>query len=284
MFLRLASLIALVFSASLLCQAQATATCDNWTYFNTFTASGINNQGVVVGSAYVNFGWTAYIREPNGTTHQYVAPNGGWTQLARQNSNGVTVGSYYDSGGNAHGLVLFGSKAAALNFPGAFETILYGVNDSQWVVGIYGYGDFSQPYDGFVRTASGKFTILGYPPAEMTNPMAVNDAGTVVGWWVPKQAQPPFPDYGFVWINGEYTVLNYPNVERTLLNDINAAGVIAGSYQNTETGAEGGFIYVNGVFENVVAPNAQVQTVDGINDFNYITGTSSAGSFIAHCQ
>jgi hypothetical protein len=42
----------LIFVNSIFCQTQTTAaTCTNWTLFNTFAASGINNRGVVVGSA-----------------------------------------------------------------------------------------------------------------------------------------------------------------------------------------------------------------------------------------
>lgn len=84
--------------------------------------------------------------------------------------------------------------------------------------------------------------------------------------------------------NRVYKALDYPNNNRTLLNDINASGVIAGTHINTSAGTQGGFIYVNGTFKDVTAPNVQVLTLNGINGYGYVTGTSSAGSFTAHCQ
>ncbi len=41
----------LLFFASAFCHAQATATCDHWTFFISFSASGINRWKTVVGTA-----------------------------------------------------------------------------------------------------------------------------------------------------------------------------------------------------------------------------------------
>ncbi len=99
-----------------------------------------------------------------------------------------------------------------------------------------------------------------------------------------KQSQPPFPYDGFIK-KETYQQLDYPNVDRTLLNDINSAGVIAGTRIDTNTGAQGGFIYVNGTFKDVMGPQGvQVMTVDGINDENFVAGTTNSGSYVAHCQ
>jgi len=280
--------VAFLFFVSGLCQAQSPASCDQWTFFNTFTPDGIDRYGTVVGYGVQSDGSIdGYIRYADGTTklYAYSGASGNWTLLSRRNASGLTVGYYRDVNQYSHGLALYGSKQVPLNFPDhAVETILYGVNDLNTIVGIYGYGDFSQPYDGFQMTQDGTFTVLAYPGAEMTNPMNINDAGTIVGWWVPDQAQPPFPDYGFTLTNGSYQELDYPNVDRTFLNDINSSGVIAGSYQDTGTGAEGGFLYENGNFLDIINPTTQVQSVVGINDSGFVTGTSTAGSFIAHCQ
>jgi hypothetical protein len=67
------------------------------------------------------------------------------------------------------------------------------------------------------------------------------------------------------------------------LNDINSAGVIVGSWINSD-GNGGGFLFVNGKFKDVLTPGGASTAVNGINDNGYVTGTSSAGSFIAHCQ
>jgi hypothetical protein len=67
------------------------------------------------------------------------------------------------------------------------------------------------------------------------------------------------------------------------LNDINSAGVIVGSWGDS-VGNAGGFLFVNEKFKDVLTPGSASTTVNGINDNGYVTGTSSAGSFIAHCQ
>jgi hypothetical protein len=41
---------------------------------------------------------------------------------------------------------------------------------------------------------------------------------------------------------------------------------------------------VNGKIKDVLTPGGASTEVNGINDTGYVTGTSSAGSFIAHCQ
>ena len=281
---RTALIAVLVFFVSLSCQAQTQAACNQWTFFNTFQPSGISDQDIVVGSATNSDGnLVGYIGYPNGSTQQYVYPGALWTLLTRRNTAGVTAGLYRDSNQYSHGLVLFNSNAMAVNYPGAVETIIYGINSADEIVGIFGYGDFSQPYDGFLMSER-FFTPLAYPGAEMTNPMNINSTGTIVGWYVKKQSQPPFPYDGFIK-KETYQQLDYPNVDRTLLNDINSAGVIAGTRIDTNTGAQGGFIYVNGTFKDVMGPQGvQVMTVDGINDENFVTGTTNSGSYVAHCQ
>jgi hypothetical protein len=86
-----------------------------------------------------------------------------------------------------------------------------------------------------------------------------------------------------VLANGVYKTIDYPNAFRTSLNDINSAGVIVGSWINSD-GTGGGFVVVNGKIKDVFAPDGGSTAVNGINDDGHVTGTSSAGSFIAHCQ
>jgi hypothetical protein len=68
------------------------------------------------------------------------------------------------------------------------------------------------------------------------------------------------------------------------LNDINGSGVRFGTHFNSSTGTSGGFLYVKGIFKDITGPNVQVSSADGINGYGYVTGSSSGGSFIAHCQ
>ena len=278
----------LLLIAPLLSDAQS-ATCTNWTFFNGFSPSGINRWGTVVGSGQQSTGVIAgYIRYSNGATKTYIAPNAApptnWTFLTKRNKYGVTVGWFRDANQNAHGLLLSGSSTTTVDYPGSIETILYGINNWGSMVGIWGLGDFSQPYDGFKMWKNGGVVTIHYPGAMMTNPAAISDTGIIVGNYVKAGAQPPFPYHGFILVNGAYKTVDFPKSNRTFLTDINAAGVIVGTRGNPSTGGSGGFIYVNGTFKDVKGPNVQVSSVDGINGFGDVTGTSSGGSFTAHCQ
>jgi hypothetical protein len=115
----------LIFLGSAFCQAKsATATCKDWTFFNTFSPSGINWKGTVVGSATQADGSIAgYVRQSNGAPKKYVDPNAApptdWTFLTKRNAFGVTVGSYRDANQYSHGLLLSGSSMKTLDYPGA---------------------------------------------------------------------------------------------------------------------------------------------------------------------
>jgi hypothetical protein len=279
----------LLFSSIVLHSQTTKATCTNWKFFNTFTPSGINIWNTVVGSAQQPDGSIAgFVRYSNGGTNKYVDPSAAaptgfayliWTFLTKRNSAGVTVGWYRDASQNAHGLFLSGSHFATLDYPGAVGTIVTGINRWNSVVGYWGLGDFSQPYDGFKMWANGEVTTIAAPGAMQTSPAAISDTSIVVGSYVPRGAQPPFPVHGFMLKSGVYTTVDYPNSFRTSLTDVNSSGVIVGS------GATGGFLYVNRKFKDVFGPNGESTGIDGINDNGYVTGTLSDGrSFIAHCQ
>jgi hypothetical protein len=278
---------------SVLCAGQ-TATCTNWIFFNTFGPSGINSWGTVVGSAQQSNGSIAgYVRYSNGGINKYVDPDAtapagypylSWTYLMKRNSAGVTAGWYRDGSQNAHGLLLSSSHFATLDYPGAVETVVTGINKWNSVVGYWGLGDFSQPYDGFKMWANGGVVAIHSPNSMQTNPAAISDTGVIVGSFVPRGAQPPFPDHGFVLANGVYKTIDYPGADRTFLTDVNSSGVIVGTwYQGGALG--GGFLYVNGAFKNVFGPHGETTGVAGINNAGDVTGTISGGaSFIAHCQ
>jgi hypothetical protein len=284
---RIIPITVLVLSLSFCCQAQTKATCDHWTSFKSFSASGINQWNTVVGTGTGSDGSTVgFVRYSNGGTTTYNFPNATQTHFSKRNKDGVTVGDV-DSN---DGLVVYGSSVATLDYPGAPQTILTGINNWYTMVGTYQYNDdadFGPEWTGFKRWKDGSFTSFGGPPGAIdTNPTSISDTGTVVGWYVGSDAQPftAYPYHGFVLANGVTKTLDYPKAFRTFLNDINSAGVIVGWWVNPDTGNGGGFLFVNGKFKNVLGPNGETTAVNGINDDGYVTGTYSAGSFIAHCQ
>jgi hypothetical protein len=286
MHFRITLVVVLVLSLSFFCHAQETATCDHWTFFKSFSASGINRWKTVVGTGTLTDGSiVGFNRYSNGSVTTYRFPNATQTHFSKRNTLGVTVGDVDFN----HGLIVNGSSATTVDYPGAPQTILSGINKWDTMVGSYQYNDdadFGPEWTGFKMWKNGSFTPIGGPPGAInTNPTSISDTGTVVGSYEGSDIQPftAHPSHGFVLANGVYKTLSYPNAFRTSLNDINSAGVIVGSSIDAN-GVGGGFLFVNGKFKNVLGPNGETTAVNGINDAGYVTGTSSAGSFIAHCQ
>jgi hypothetical protein len=282
--------IVLVFG-SILCDGQTKATCDHWTFFKSFSASGINQWNTVVGSATESGGIpqfppvSGYIRWANGGVQKYKFPGATETRFSKRNASGVSVGDVDFN----HGLIVTGSSATTIDYPGAPQTILTGINKWDSMVGSYQYNDdadFGPEWTGFKMWKNGSFARIEPPGALNTNPNSISDTGIVVGGYVAAAEAVPFapdPSHGFVLANGVYKTVSYPNAFRTSLNDINSAGVIVGSWGDS-VGNVGGFLFVNGKFKDVLTPGSASTAVNGINDNGYVTGTSSAGSFIAHCQ
>jgi hypothetical protein len=282
--------IVLVF-ASILCVGQTKATCDHWTFFKNFSASGINQWNTVVGSATESGGIpqfppvSGYIRWANGGVQKYKFPGATETRFSKRNASGVSVGDVDFN----HGLIVTGSSATTIDYPGAPQTILTGINKWDSMVGSYQYNDdadFGPEWTGFKMWKNGSFARIEPPGALNTNPNSISDTGIVVGGYVAADEAVPFapdPSHGFVLANGVYKTVSYPNAFRTSLNDINSAGVIVGSWGDS-VGNVGGFLFVNGKFKDVLTPGGESTAVNGINNNGYVTGTSSAGSFIAHCQ
>ena len=277
--------VVMLYAASF-CQAQQAATCDHWTFFKSFSASGINQWNTVVGTGKLaDSSIVGFTRYSNGGVTTYKFPNSGQTHFSKRNASGVTVGDVdFD-----HGLIVTGSSATTIDYPGAPQTMLTGINKWDSMVGTYQYNDdadFGPEWTGFKMWKNGTFAAINAPGAINTNPNSINDSGTVVGWYEASAEAVPFaadPAHGFVLANGVYKTVSYPDAFRTSLNDINSAGVIVGSWGDANGGA-GGFLFVNGKFKDVLTPGGGSTAVNGINDNGYVTGTYSAGSFVAHCQ
>src|SRR5581483_7198840 len=143
-----------VLSVSFFSYAQTKATCDHWTTFQTFSAGGINQWNTVVGSAAESGGtqelppMSGYIRWANGGVQKYKYPGANETRFYKRNKNGVTVGDVDFN----HGLIVTGSSATTIDYPGAPQTILTGVNKWNSMVGTYEYNDdadFGPEWTGF---------------------------------------------------------------------------------------------------------------------------------------
>jgi probable HAF family extracellular repeat protein len=158
------------------------------------------------------------------------------------NDHGQVVGQFSDSHGVPHGFIYEEESFCQLDYPGAAETNILGVNNLDQMVGmfttltatagfLYDRGTFSPP--------------MPYPGPRgrevLTVQNGVNDRGEIVG---------VFQMLG--WGNtaplkaGNYEPLIYPGAIETAARGINNSGQVVGSFP--DVGGAHGFVYL----ENVV--------------------------------
>lgn len=288
----LASAVLLVLTCAI-APAQ-TATCTNLRTFKfsypllRTLPSGINRWDTVVGYTYDPSSIAqAFTRYSNGNVKLYSAPNSQGTIFWRRNVQGVNVGNYYDttSAHHAHGLVISGTSTATVNYPGATDTVLRGINYWGSIVGVY--LDSSGNWRGF-ELKNGKFTKIDYPGAISTSPSSISDKGVIVGSYMTGHLGTAGHGHGFVLQSGAYKSLNNPKGVGggTYLEDINSSGVIVGVYFPNENPQA--FMYINGVLKDIQVPNGTSTTVSGINGYGYLTGETTINGastgYIMHCQ
>jgi uncharacterized membrane protein len=100
------------------------------------------------------------------------------------NSNQFTVGYYIDASGILHGY--FRDANGALHFPidpsGSVGTVLFGLNNLNWVVGRY--ADSSGATHGLFFVPPNQFSTFDYPGSTFTSLNGINDRGIICGRYV----------------------------------------------------------------------------------------------------
>jgi len=100
------------------------------------------------------------------------------------NSKQLAVGYYIDSSGILHGY--YRDTNGALHFPidpsGSVGTVLFGLNDRNWVVGRY--ADSSGATHGLFFVPPNQFSTFDYPGSTFTSLNGINDQGLISGRYV----------------------------------------------------------------------------------------------------
>jgi uncharacterized membrane protein len=227
--------------------------------------NGVADDGTVVGQLEnKNTGdLVAFARAANGGVKVYKAPQSRITWFT-QRAGGVNVGSYLDNNNlpHVHGFLLQGTNFAALNYPKAVNTWLYGINQLGSVVGSFNISSVVKGY----KLESGKYTVIRYGSALATRPQAISDDGVVVGSYFDG-----ILNHGFVWLNGTFKTIDSPNAPYgTILTGVNRSGLIVGNRLTADRTF--GFIYRNNAFANIVYAGAKFTTAGGINNAGVISG------------
>jgi hypothetical protein len=149
---------------------------------NTFV-QGINDPADFAGIFGDSFNgpFQAFI-SVGGTITSFSVP-GATSTLAYQlnNSNQLLVGYYIDSAGILHGYYrdANGTLTFPIDPPGSTTTVLFGVNDRNWVVGRY--ADSSVVTHGLFFVPPNNFFTFDYPGSTFTSLNGINAQGFICG-------------------------------------------------------------------------------------------------------
>jgi len=145
--------------------------------------NGINDAGDFAGAVGPSFNgpFQAFV-SVGGTTTSFSVP-GATSTLAYQlnNSKQLLVGYYIDSSGILHGY--YRDANGALHFPidppGSTQTVLFGPNDRNWVVGRY--AESSDVTHGLFFVPPNNFFTFDYPGTTFTSLNGINAQGFICG-------------------------------------------------------------------------------------------------------
>jgi probable HAF family extracellular repeat protein len=127
---------------------------------------------------------------------------------------------------------------------------------------------------GVAHAAAYTTTAFNIAGATYVYPVAINDAGTAVGYYGTSKGNPQ----GFVYAKGVATTLSYPRAVQTYVTGINNSGTIVGTYRD-RNGFFHGFVYTDkDRFIDASVPNATATSLEAINDKGVAVGSSTSPS------
>jgi hypothetical protein len=277
-------------SGSAIVLAQTTASCTYTTFAypgaSSTYATGVNDYNTVVGYASLNGKQIGFIRWANGAFTK-VDIGSIRTELFGRNNKGISVGVYADANGG-HAFLLTGSGYQNIDYPGAFATQLFAINNYNSSVGA---ANTTNAQLGIKRWSNGAFKNVQYPNSTATQLNGINDSGVVVG----MNGADAGPDtmVAFALINGKFQQITDPKADNlsTWVGGISNNQVIVGTGYNggNPPTSSHGFFVVNGQLKEMPTPSGTGNLqANGVNKSGLIVGAGSFGGvekgFIAKCK
>lgn len=233
----------------------------------------INDDGTVVGS------WTpagnpsalvGFIRSPSGhVTTPVLDPNDNESfTVLRAINNGDVIAGFYGSS-VAHGFLLIDGMFVPVDFPGALDTGLRGINNRGDLAGTYDTSPTAEQI-GFILPRSGAPIAFGPPPGGSNLVVGnINDQREVVGYYV---AADGFTRTGFLREpDGRLVDLAVAGAMATQAYSINDCGIVVG-YWRDSSGVHHGFYGRAGSLQPFDLPGAEATLSQGINDQGRLAG------------
>ena len=162
-------------------------------------------------------------------------------------------------------LVLAQGTYTQVDYPGAAQTTVWGIDTAGDVVG--SYVDASGNGHGFLLSG-GTYTTIDYPGG-YNFLTGINDLGMIVGF-----VQFSNGGFGFLYNvqTGVFTEVNYPGASTTLCYAINNAGTIVGSFLS---GAPyEGFALIGSNYHLIEPPGSTQAIASGITASGQVVGNS----------
>jgi uncharacterized membrane protein len=284
-FATLSLLAAVVLATAASAYAQFTFTSIDFPGGTVTNARGINNAGTIVG---------AYRIEP--PRHALLIKAGQFIPLAPTtvlgtnfseafgiNDAGDVSGHFLGDDGFIHGFLLSkGGVLTTLDFPGASQTLAFGINNDGIVVGAWDLLDAEGNLlaeHGFTWK-NGAFTEVNFPGSVDTAVLGINARGDLVGAW---DAGLDSPTHGFVCSKGQCLSFDVPFPGSTITQPdaINALGHIAGLYIDAD-GVFHGFLAIGANFTSIDFPDSTGTSAWGINSAGQIVGVYEAADESEH--
>ena len=153
-----------------------------------------------------------------------------------------------------------------IDFPGALDTSVSGLNDDGQIVGSY-VGSDSRSH-GFLRSGD-TFTTIDGPGGQSIGPTAINAFGQIVGSYVGSD----FRSHGFLRSEDTFATIDFPGATLTQAWGINDAGQIVGMYVDVASVSHG-FLLDGESFTTIDPPGARSTSATGINAAGQIVGRS----------
>lgn len=222
----------------------------------------INTAGTVTGSyrGIVDTSLRGFIRTADGTITIFDGPEATYTDPERIADSGLIAGQYR-IGGQRNAFIRFTDGS----FTTFIDTRIADINETGDVTGLYlpaAGGSF-----GMVGTADGAVTTFTVPGATTTRPIAINDAGTIVGNYSAGSLTAGFTRGGFIRTpDGVIETFDVTGSDDTDPEQINSAGFIVGNYDDAE-GLRHGFLRTpGGEFVTFDYPGGDSTRLVDIND------------------
>jgi len=150
----------------------------------------LTDEDVAVGDAFgANNTSVAWIWDPQTRSYSSFSVPGAaqyTTSPSCLNDKGQVAGYFVDATGVYHGFIKEYGTYTVVDFPGAVDSYLDGINDGGVIQGqIFDTQFFAH---GFTGTSGGVFTITDYPLPDMTAIVGIDDAGDLCGAYWPTFA------------------------------------------------------------------------------------------------